>query len=279
MVDDNITLDLKHFEAVCDAILTAGLNHLHYTTQASVQGLSSSRALVRKMARAGFKTVFLGIENADPGNLEFLNKDNQVTRERTEQAVAYLRENRIIVLGATIVGNPDDTETTMWQNFHFLKQLKVDGALFFNPTPLPQTRLREDMARQGLLVNTHDFSWYMGNKPNCRTHYLSPREINRIVVEMNEQYLDLDLLLHNRVWTHYPGYLLKRLFREAAEKIWKTVAPRLGLRDRDPLRAFLKTELRRRKKWLLDDLNRTCNCWFCTYAREGEERRGEGVRR
>ncbi len=267
IVDDNITLNRGHFEAVCDAIISSGLNHLHYITQAGVRGLSGDKSLVDKMAAAGFKTVFLGIENADRDNLNFLGKDKQVNRERTEQAVAYLRENKIIVLGAAIVGNPDDNEEALWENFHLLKQLKIDGPLFFTPTPLPGTRLREEMQAAGLLVNADDFSWYMGNKPNCRTRHLSPVEINRIILAMNRKFLDFDLLRYNTVRHHYPKYLYKRFLSELRELLVNLLATKLGFRDRDPLKAFLRQEVKRRDRWLLEDLNRDCRCWLCSYAR------------
>jgi len=271
IVDDNFTLNMRHVEEVCDAIITSKLDHIHYITQASVQGISSSRKIVDKMAKAGFKTVFLGIENVGAGNLEFFRKDNQVTLESIENAVAYLRENRIIVLGATIVGNPDDTEESMWQNYHLLKRLKIDGPLFFNPTPLPQTEMRDDMIERGLVTNPSDFSWYMGTKANTRTYYLSPERINQIVLEMYNKSTDFAFLWYNNIIKHYPGYFCRLLVLELIENLWMKVASRLGLHDHDPLRAAFKREMKRREGWLLGDLNRNCSCFNCTFAR-GEDK-------
>ncbi|MEE9167738.1 MAG: radical SAM protein [Candidatus Neomarinimicrobiota bacterium] len=267
MVDDNITLNMGHLEEVCDAIIASKLNHIHYIIQASVRGISSSKKVVDKMGKAGFKTVFLGIENASDGNLEFFRKDNQVNLDRTERAVAYLRENRIIVLGATIVGNPEDTEESIWQNFHFLKKLKVDGPLFFNPTPLPMTELREETLKMGLVVNRHDFSWYMGTKANSRSYHLSPEEINRIVLEMYKRYHNFFLLAKNNVRKHYPRYFYKRLLKEGAASAWNGLTLGLGFYDRDPLRIALKRDTRRREQWLLGNLNGNCSCFNCSFAR------------
>src|SRR6202047_1250128 len=73
LVDDNIMLNVHRFEALCEAIIAAGLNSLDYF----VQGMTSSIANTRKtlaplMRRAGFRYVFLGIENILEGDLEFL---------------------------------------------------------------------------------------------------------------------------------------------------------------------------------------------------------------
>ena len=59
--DDNITLDPKRLERLCQAIIDAGLTHLRYKTQASASGIASSKELVDKMGEAGFDGVFLGV--------------------------------------------------------------------------------------------------------------------------------------------------------------------------------------------------------------------------
>ena len=72
--DDNITLDPKRLERLCQAIIDAGLTHLRYKTQASASGIASSKQLVDKMGEAGFDGVFLGVESINKRNLEFLGK-------------------------------------------------------------------------------------------------------------------------------------------------------------------------------------------------------------
>ncbi len=72
--DDNITLDPKRLERLCQAIIDAGLTHLRYKTQASASGIASSKQLVDKMGEAGFDGVFFGVESINKRNLEFLGK-------------------------------------------------------------------------------------------------------------------------------------------------------------------------------------------------------------
>ena len=73
IVDDNITLNVRRFEALCQAIIEAGLNDLVYTVQAMTSPIAMhANTLVPLMRKAGFRYVFLGIENILEDDLEFL---------------------------------------------------------------------------------------------------------------------------------------------------------------------------------------------------------------
>jgi len=64
LVDDNITLNVRRFEALCHAIIEARLNNLDYFVQAMTSSIAShGETLAPLMCRAGFRYVFLGIEN------------------------------------------------------------------------------------------------------------------------------------------------------------------------------------------------------------------------
>ena len=130
IIDDNITLDLDRLEMLCDEIVAAKLNSIHYFLQASVKGIAHSKKLVQKMADAGVKFVVLGIESASKRNLDFLLTEKTVTPEDTRKAVKYLRDNEIISYGGFIVGNPDDDEESLWHNFNVAWELKLDLPAF-----------------------------------------------------------------------------------------------------------------------------------------------------
>src|SRR6185312_9163764 len=64
IVDDNITLDVPRFEELCTAIIRAGLNTIDYIVQAMTASIAShGDRLAPLMREAGFRYVFLGIEN------------------------------------------------------------------------------------------------------------------------------------------------------------------------------------------------------------------------
>ena len=163
--DDNITLDVKRLEQLCQAIIDAGLTHMRYKTQASASGIASSKRLVDKMGEAGFDGVFLGVESVNKRNLQFLGKGRM--SDDAESAVQYLHDNNIIVSTGLIGGNPDDDAEDIWENFKLARRLKVDVPIFYITTPYPKTQMRAELEEMGLVTN-NDFTKYDGLHANLK---------------------------------------------------------------------------------------------------------------
>src|SRR3981081_3877344 len=130
LVDDNIMLNVRRFEALCEAIIAAGLNKLDYFVQAMTSSIANhGETLAPLMHRAGFRYVFLGIENILEGDLEFLRaaakntarEDGHNTGNATLKAIDYLHRNQMYVVGGLIVGNPTDTRESIEANLEFAR--------------------------------------------------------------------------------------------------------------------------------------------------------------
>src|ERR1700691_930554 len=102
LVDDNITLNVHRFEALCQAIIAAGLHKLDYFVQAMTSAIANhGETLAPLMRRAGFRYVFLRIENILEGDLEFLKASAKNTERTNSQkpgnatlkAIDYLHRN------------------------------------------------------------------------------------------------------------------------------------------------------------------------------------------
>ncbi|MDN3514679.1 MAG: B12-binding domain-containing radical SAM protein [Candidatus Brocadia sp.] len=173
--DDNITLNVKRLESLCDAIVAAGHNDLRYIVQASTAGIASSPALAKKMARAGIQIVFLGIENVSEHNLKIMNKGNVL--EKTKRAIEYLHNNNILIVGGMILGHAEDKEEDIAQNFEFFDKANID---FYGDqiiTPYPKTGMRDILIKEGLVTNVFDYRKYNGFWANVRTKYLSSEDL------------------------------------------------------------------------------------------------------
>ena len=210
--DDNITLDPRRLERLCQAIIDAGLTHLRYKTQASASGIASSKRLVDKMGEAGFDGVFLGVESINKRNLEFLGKGNM--SNDAEKAVQYLHDNNIIVSTGLIGGNPDDNEEDLWENFHLARRLKADFPIFYISTPYPKTQMRGELEEMRL-VTSNDFTKYDGLHANLKTKHLSAEEVQYITWQMNARYYDWQWLRYNKVKKIYPKWFAREMKRLA----------------------------------------------------------------
>ena len=184
IVDDNITLNVARFEALCHAIIRARLNDLHYLVQGMTSSIAShGETLVPLMRAAGFRYVFLGIENILEGDLAFLKataknakrEGGRRTGNATLRAIELLHRSGLYVVGGMIVGNPDDTRESIEVNLEFARR-HIDWPYIQHPTPYPGTPMTVDFRRRGLIVNEKPEE-YDGTTAVVRSEHLTAEEI------------------------------------------------------------------------------------------------------
>ena len=184
LVDDNISLNIKRFEALCQAIIDAGLNDIAYTVQAMTSPIAMHGAtLAPLMRRAGFRYVFLGIENILEDDLVYLKasaknsirENGRRTGNATIQAIDVLHKNKMYVVGGLIVGNPDDTLDSIRANLEFASQY-VDWPYIQHPTPYPGTPMTKDFRARNL-IKIERLEEYDGTTAVVATEHLAPEEI------------------------------------------------------------------------------------------------------
>jgi anaerobic magnesium-protoporphyrin IX monomethyl ester cyclase len=134
------------------------------------------------MSRAGFRYVFLGIENILDDDLQFLRARNKNSRRHdghrtnaTAVAVDVLHRHGLLVVGGLIVGNPDDTRDSIAANLAFARR-HVDWPYIQHPTPYPGTPMTRDFVEQGLVVNSC-VDCYDGTTAVTRSAHLDAEEI------------------------------------------------------------------------------------------------------
>jgi len=236
IVDDNITLNVKRFEALCHAIKDAGLNSIDYTVQAMTSAIANhGESLTRLMREAGFRYVFLGIENILEEDLQFLRASSKnASRENgrrvgnaTIKAIDYIHRNKMYVVGGLILGNPGDTRESVEANLEFAKRY-VDWPYIQHPTPYPRTPMTKDFRDRGLIVNER-LEEYDGTTAVVRTEHLSAEEVEymrwRAERRMKSRHIPVALL-------HNPLFVLRNATKMFAHTYrGSTVKSLLGLED------------------------------------------------
>ena len=179
VADDNLVLEPDRVLALCDAIIARRHRDLNFVVQADCITMARHEEMVRRMALAGFKTIFLGIENVSKKNLKVAGKGDIVAASR--QAVANCHKYGIMVVAGMIFGFPDDDEEDIIENYRFLKAIEADTSYCQILTPYPKTGMRQYLLDEGLVTNADDFTRYNGMWANVRTRHLSAEQLQYLV--------------------------------------------------------------------------------------------------
>jgi len=213
LVDDNITLNVRRFEALCRAIIDAGLDDLDYLVQAMTSAIAAhGTTLAPLMRQAGFRYVFLGIENILDDDLRFLRAgaknalraNGKTLGNATTTAIEHLHRHGMYVVGGLIVGNPDDTRESIEANLAFARRW-VDYPYIQHPTPYPRTPMTREFRERGLVIN-ENLEEYDGTTAVVRSEHVAADEIEflRWRAERWMKVRHLRAVLKTR-----PGFLLR----------------------------------------------------------------------
>jgi radical SAM superfamily enzyme YgiQ (UPF0313 family) len=153
-VDDNFIGNKKHIKGqVLPALIEwqAGKSGMHFSTEASIN-LTDDPELMSLMTRAGFDTVFVGIETPNEDSLTECSKNQNKGRDLVE-SVKQLQRAGLQVQGGFIVGFDNDSPSIFQQQIDFIQKSGIVTAMVgLLQAPLG-TRLYERMQKEGRLVD------------------------------------------------------------------------------------------------------------------------------
>ncbi|UCC57628.1 MAG: B12-binding domain-containing radical SAM protein [Candidatus Bathyarchaeum sp.] len=150
--DDNLTFDIKRFEAICDKIIEKDIK-FQWETPNGVRADYLTLDLLKKMKKTGCQSVFVGIESGDQYVL-----DNIIGKSlKLKNVIKFAEMCKKIGLktGAFyIIGFPGETKESMMNTVEFALMLKrkydVGMHLLF-ATPSYGTRLYEECKTKGYI--------------------------------------------------------------------------------------------------------------------------------
>jgi anaerobic magnesium-protoporphyrin IX monomethyl ester cyclase len=177
--DDNFVLSPKRVMNLCRDIIARRYRGLHFVVQADCVTMAKNEEMVRLMAKAGFKSIFLGIENVSKKNLEAADKGDIVDASR--EAIRICHKYNIMVVGGMIFGFPGDGEQEIIDNYKFLISAGADTSYCQILTPYPKTGIRQQLIDAGLVTNPFDYARYNGMWANVRTHQLDSDTLQYLV--------------------------------------------------------------------------------------------------
>lgn len=142
-VDDNIAANPKRAKELFKALIPLRIN---WGSQACIS-FGEDEELVGLAAESGCRMLFIGLETVSSGSLKEMGKrQNKV--ERYADSLRTLRKHGIHVTGSFIFGFDSDDDSIFEDTLDFAIRNKVHLAQFSNLTPLPGTRLYQQMVAE-----------------------------------------------------------------------------------------------------------------------------------
>ncbi|MBN1553146.1 MAG: B12-binding domain-containing radical SAM protein [Phycisphaerae bacterium] len=188
VVDDNLigttTAHMERAKELFRAMIQAGLRK-KWICQVTIN-MADDDVLLSLAARAGCVGAFIGFESPTPEGLHEVGKKFNLRNSRNfRESVKRIQRHNILVVGSFIIGLDSDKPGIGLQIAATAKQYSLDivNALFL--TPLPGTRLWDQMERQDRIAANNfpaDWRYYTLNYPTARYKHLS---WTQLLEEMN----------------------------------------------------------------------------------------------
>lgn len=173
ITDEYPTRDRDHWEALLDAVIAKDLP-IHFLMETRAADIIRDRDIMGKYRSAGIIYISTGIETADQGVLDAMNKEMNVAE--MHQVFDILREHEIVSEASFLVGFPGETTESIQKTLHLAQQCNPDIANFFTYTPWPYAEGYHDLKP---FVRASDYGKY-----NMVDPVLEPRNMSMLQVEV-----------------------------------------------------------------------------------------------
>jgi anaerobic magnesium-protoporphyrin IX monomethyl ester cyclase len=120
-IDDTFNVPGKRFKEIQRMLIR---NRYTFKWISNLRCQFLDREMIELMKKSGCEGVFLGIES---GNDQILKNMNKVTSvEKYIEGISLLKEFEIVTYGSFIIGFPGETEETVQDTVHFIKESGID---------------------------------------------------------------------------------------------------------------------------------------------------------
>ena len=155
--DDNFTANQRRIDELCDLFIAQDLD-IAWTAQVR-QDIANNPVLLRKMAKAGCRIVFVGFESINDATLKAMHKSQ--TRRDIEVSISVIQQAGINIHGMFIFGDDNDTVETLRQTVTFAITQHIDTVQFMILTPFPGTPVYDKLVAEKRLFHRR-WEYYNG---------------------------------------------------------------------------------------------------------------------
>jgi radical SAM superfamily enzyme YgiQ (UPF0313 family) len=218
VVDDNlIGTRSEHIARAKDmfrAIAQAKLRK-EWIAQATIN-FADDEELLALAAKAGCRGVFIGFESPTPEGLREIGKKFNLLKGRDFRAsVQRIQRHNILVMGSFIIGLDVDEAGIGKRIADVARQYGVDNLNVLFLTPLPGTRLWDQMKSEDrIALNTFPQDWKYYTLTFPVAHY---------------KHLSLDGIIQEMISCNRDFYSIPRILRRVCSSLWQRRRPLISL--------------------------------------------------
>lgn len=177
--DDIFTIDKKFVLDLCDEIIKREFR-VELSCETRIDAVDDN--VLCAMRKAGFDSIFFGIESGSQRILDIYNKKTDIAG--IILAVELCKKNGIAPQLSFIIGLPDDNEQSIRETIMFAKKLDVNKIWFQPFSPFPGTAAYEDCIKYGLITEKSlDYEKYNLRSVVIGTKYLSKQMVEQLYME------------------------------------------------------------------------------------------------
>jgi radical SAM superfamily enzyme YgiQ (UPF0313 family) len=151
-INDNFTMRKDQTVEFCDLLIKSKLD-LEWVCDTRVDLVNQD--ILNKMASAGCKTIWFGIESGSQKVLNHINR--RMTIEQIEDAFKLCRKADIQVACSFMLGMPSETKEDLMASYRFADKLNADWCQFNVFIAYPDSPLWREMLETGKYTQLDDF--------------------------------------------------------------------------------------------------------------------------
>lgn len=182
--DDNMFVDKKYSVQLVERLIPL---KIRWFAQTDIS-IAKDENFLKLLRKSGCSFLFIGFETVNKEGLELLDNRNWKLKQFPfyKRAVEKIQSHGIAVFGAFMLGLDADSISIFKNVADFIKENFLFGAQVTILTPLPGTRLRERLEREGRLLSTN-WDNYTFLKANYMPKRMSTTELEKGLLEVYQE--------------------------------------------------------------------------------------------
>lgn len=192
-MDDNISVDKKHFKEICETIIKEGL-HRNVFFHGSLRGDNASDDILDMAYKSNFRILYYGLETGSEKLMKIINKGEIVAD--VEDAIRRSVKKGFSVGTTIIFGLPTETRKDRYDTIKLVKSLPLSSVRFNTLTPYPGTPVyMQEYPKKNVYIK--------GNWENFGVQYMWESDDIPYVPEGNDRIE----LIFDTMWANLSYYL------------------------------------------------------------------------